>query len=593
MSKRIHRLDDLLISKIAAGEVVERPASVIKELIENSIDANSTRIVIEVVDGGKKLIRVNDNGSGMTREDAQICLDRYTTSKIHLEEDLLDIRTLGFRGEFLASVSAVSKLVIKTKDASSDTGIVISSNPVGSKIKRTVSTTPMKKGTTVEITNLFFNVPAREKYLKKERTELARIIDVVKAFILANDTIEFVLKSNGKLLLKAGISTNYRDRLAMVFGKELAKRMIRVKNKKSLYQIDGFISKPIDRRKSREQIYIFLNGRIIKNNIFISALEESYHTLLFKNEYPIAVLRIRLDNSMFDPNVHPTKRIVRFYEESEIIEFVRDSISSSLLSTGFLKPSSTGKMEPLTSFPGIKVKEGKKRLIDSRSNAIYIEKRTKSQQDGRIRRLETRNADIDQPMDKLEISSLDVIGQYIHTYIIAQKDTDLYIIDQHAAAERITYESVLKRIKTSEKKRVMLLEPIIIRLSSLEIDIAYKNKSILHDLGFQFNNSGIDSVKLTSIPLVKGIEGPKEVFLDLINRLTRSKTPRDEFTELVAKSIACHTSIRAGDTLSQKMMDNLLMELSETERPFTCPHGRPIIIKLPKKDVEKIFKRIQ
>ncbi|MFW9996819.1 MAG: DNA mismatch repair endonuclease MutL [Candidatus Odinarchaeota archaeon] len=600
---KISRLPEDLINRIAAGEVVERPASVVKELIENAIDANADRINIDLENGGKKLVRVSDNGTGMTREDVSLCLERHSTSKIRSDEDLEQVLSLGFRGEFLASVSAVSKITIKSKDSSSPIGSLLKSTPVAGKLKKELSDIQMNTGTVVEVLDLFFNVPVRAKFLKATKTELARVTDTVRSFILSHENISFTFRSDNKLIYQTGISSGI-DRLAIIMGKELAKRMLEVIYESADWKIKGFISKPIDRRKSKEQIFVFLNGRRIKNKLFINAIEEVYHTLLFKGEYPVVVLHLTTDPHNYDPNVHPTKREVRIYNEAALMDILKEALLTPLKTAKLVKQRDKTVIEPLGSFsppaeelkatPSIKVKQP---LIDGREEKVQIT-RVATQRDSKIKTSaiqpkfsSSSKMEVDHLLAKGAISALDIIGQHLETYIIACLNEDLFIIDQHAADERINYETILKSIKNAKTVRQKLLQPLLINLTASEVTTAMSYKDKLQQAGFEIEQFGIDTIKVITMPVIKGKEAPKEAVIELISKIGALKLPEDEFTEHVAAALACHKSFRGGDYLTEPAMKGLLKRLSETDMPFTCPHGRPTIIRVSENQLKKIFKR--
>ncbi|MHA2335314.1 MAG: DNA mismatch repair endonuclease MutL, partial [Candidatus Hodarchaeales archaeon] len=582
---KIRRLSNDLINRIAAGEVVERPSSVVKELIENSIDAGADRITIEIENGGKKLIRVSDNGTGMIKEDVLLCLERHSTSKISSDEDLEKVISLGFRGEFLASVSAVSKVTVKSKRHTSRVGTLLKATPTVDKLQKSVSDFQMNTGTIIEVLDLFFNVPVRAKYLKTTKTELARVTDIIRSFILSHEKVTFSFKSDDKLVYQAGLSSGKRDRLALVLGKELAKRMLDVEHESTGWKIRGFVSKPVDCRRSKDQIFTFLNGRRVKNKLFISAIEDAYHSLLFKNEFPIAILYLLTDPVNYDPNVHPTKREVRIYDELKLMKAMRDALHAPLMKARIVKEEKKTTTKPLGSFNRqTTAVKSKLPLIDSRSSTIqitkYLSTPKKSANDSIIKHKQTGRTllEIDQLLDKEAIKSLDIIGQHLEVYIIASLNDDMYIIDQHAADERINYEIILKNILNEKTQSQKLLQPIIINLTASEVETAISFKNKLLDVGFEIEQFGVDTLKIISMPVVKGKGEPKEIIVDLINKIEELKLPRDEFAEHVAVTIACHKSYRGGDYLTEPAMKKLLQRLSEADMPFTCPHGRPTII---------------
>lgn len=568
---RIKTLSEDLISKIAAGEVVERPASVVKELIENSIDAHATRITIEVQNAGRKLIRVSDNGDGMNRDEVLLAVQRHTTSKISKLDDLFNIRTLGFRGEALPSISSVSKLEVRSRVKGEGAGIDAGSQlkVEGGKIIH-VEDAGCPVGTTVIVKDLFYNTPARRKFLKSNATEMGHIGNIVSKYVMAFPQIAFELISDGKPLLSSPGSGNLKDAVIAVYGVELAKELIENEFHFQLGKIYGLVSPPTLSRIDKTYETFYVNRRYVRNFLLNRALEEAYRTLIPNNRYPVAILFIELDPKQVDVNVHPTKREVKFLKTQEVMDAITTSIKNSLS------------------------KFGEHQKISSDSVIYYDDSGSRQRREVSEKEWKPEMADVLFPVTSHEsrVASQEVpIYQYKDTYIICTDGEDLVLIDQHAAHERILYEQLRKQ--ETENRKQGLLIPENIEVNPKEAIILQENMEYLKSLGFDLEEFGNNSYLLRSVPAVATKASPKQLVMDIISEVQDlGKSAQLEIKqENIRKLIACHSAIKAGDKLTSHEMNQLIKDLYATANPTTCPHGRPTMVRLTEEELKKRFGR--
>ncbi|MEW6620030.1 MAG: DNA mismatch repair endonuclease MutL [bacterium] len=580
MSSRIKILPEEIANKIAAGEVVQRPASVVKELVENSLDAKSTKVVVEVIDGGKSLIRVSDNGEGMSKEDAVLAFERFATSKISTAKDLDAICSFGFRGEALPSIAAVSqiKLITRPKESISGTSVKLE----GGKIKE-VTEIGAAIGTVIEVENLFFNTPARKKFLKTNITEIAHINDVVYQNALSHPQVSFRLIHNNQEIINVAASSDFKERILHFLGKELSQDILPIEFKSNLLEVSGFLAKPIHTRPDRNLQSIFVNYRYVMNKTVTHAIYQGYHTLLPKDKHPIVIIFINIAPDKVDVNVHPTKREIRFHNENEVhnllVEAIRNTLSRASLipdvrppevQTQWVKPQPMMQQEiPL---PDYTIKQTPTMTPPSPLTIPPL------------------------PSPHLSLpAELQVIGQVFNTYIIAQGKEDIFIIDQHAAHERVLYEKLMKEaIDERILPAQILLIPITLETDYKETAVLVQNLPIFNSLGFEIEEFGQNSFIVRSVPAALEKGEPRELIFELIyeiQTIERSKTPQ-EIREKILISMSCHCAIKAGDKLVQQEIEALILQLSQTQLPFTCPHGRPVIIKMSLNELEKRFMRI-
>lgn len=556
---RIKILPKFIVEKIAAGEVVERPASVVKELVENSIDAKASRIFVFVKKGGLDEIRVVDNGTGMSKEEAILAFERHATSKIKDLEDLNRIKTLGFRGEALPSIAAVSKVVMNTrrKDDIVGTKVIIE----GGEIKN-VEEIGCPRGTSIFVRDIFYNTPARKKFLKSERIELGYIIGTVEKYAMIYENTHFKLMHNGRVIFDLPPG-NLRERIAKLWGKDVAKDMIEIKSEKKI-KISGLISKPYLTRKDKNRIVVFVNGRFVKSSFLTNCIINGYGTLLFRDSYPYAVIKIEIDPGDVDVNVHPAKLFVKFHDESLIMNEIKDSIWNTLTALENIPSKEGGKkvFEPMIS-PEIK-----------REKQITFE--VKKKKSGRIEEF----------IPKMRTLPYEILGQVDDTYIIMKAKDSLIIVDQHAAHERIRYERFLRQMM--ERKIQELLDPVTINLSPKDYEDILSIKESLKEYGILIEDFGAGTIIVRAIPPILSRNDIKDIIKDIID--IGAKYVNKKKDEMI-KLISCKGAIKAHEKLSIFEMEELIAQLLKCENPYTCPHGRPTTIKITVKELEKMFKR--
>lgn len=626
---KIVRLDDRLSNKIAAGEVVERPASVVKELAENAVDADSTRVDIEIEEGGLSRIKVVDNGSGIAKDDVELAFHRHATSKIKNERDLFHIQTLGFRGEALPSIASVSHLEIKTSTGNeTGTHLVVEAGKIVEK-----HSSSSRKGTEIIVTQLFFNTPARLKHLKTVHTELGNITDAVYRMALAHPGVSFSLVHNGKKTFQTNGSGDIRQVIAAIYGVNMAKKTVPIRAESIDFNVSGFIAKPEVTRASRQHMFIFMNGRYIRNYPVTRAILEGYHTLLPIRRYPIAVVTINMDPTLIDVNVHPSKLEARLSKEKELCELVEKAVKDALRKLQLIPDAPRPKREnreaeqqrftfdhppkdirPVsdqgdtvqTQFEEIervKLPEphtGTKPWLEEVTvrehgpeagyGTIETEERSSDLENQKSERPEESQENVE---PEPRVPTLYPIGQMQGTYILAQNENGLYIIDQHAAQERIKYEFYRKKVGEVSQEVQELLVPLTFEFSSAEAAILEENIDELKKVGVFLEPFGQGTYLVRSHPqwFPDGFE--KETIEELVFQVIEErKADIAKLREDAAILMSCKRSIKANHHLRKDEMFALLESLRKTVDPFTCPHGRPIIIHFSTYDMEKMFKRV-
>ena len=566
-------MDEILANKIAAGEVVERCSSVVKELVENSIDAGSTEIKIELVESGVKEIKVTDDGKGMDHDDAVLCFSRHATSKIIDEDDLYHIHTLGFRGEALASIASVSNVTLITSDGGVGTTVYID----GGKIKK-VENSDSRKGTVISVKNLFYNTPARLKHLKSLYAELANTEDYINKIALAHPEIRFSLYNDSKELFKTDGSNNLLKCINSVFGINVSRKMLEVSSESDDYQITGYISLPEVYKSSRNSIITIVNGRVVKNNELNRSINDSYHGFKPDNYYPVVVLKIDVDTTLVDVNIHPTKMDVKFSNLSDLIELVSNMIKNKIKVKNLI-PKAEEK-EQIT-YEKIKLDFDTPKINEE--EVIY--------------EVNTEYNDIVEEENIVEdVETMPImypVGLVHGTYIICQNDLGMYIIDQHAAKERINYEIVLDKLTNPKKESISMLIPLTLEFSNNEYTILKENFDFLRELNFEIEEFGINSVIVKAHPvwLPQGNENEaiKKIFELVIEKEKNFNIGR--FNDHLAATMACKMSIKANTSITLDEMNNLVNDLRNCKNPYNCPHGRPTTIYYSNYDLEKLFKR--
>ena len=613
---QIRILPEILSNKIAAGEVVERPASVVKELLENSLDAESTKVVVEIEKGGRSLIRVSDNGIGMPPDDALLSIERYATSKIYKNEDLFSIQTLGFRGEALPSIASVSRFSLITRHREADTGLELLM--AGGKIQK-VTEIGAPVGTQVTVRQLFFNTPARRKFLKGIQTEMSHIADVVAAMALGRPGVQFKLVHNNKLLKNWVAVSNPEDRVIHILGPELKKGLITVQHDDGYLQLEGWLSSPSTTRRTSRGMHIYINGRAARDRVVQHALFEGYAGRLVKGQFPMAVLFVRVPFDRVDVNVHPAKNEVRFSDQKRVHDTVRSAVAQALQQVDSQK---WGRRFPQEKMQFIKEKpkayqgtgawtaspqhEAKETLAASLKTALPPSSSppigTLSDGPG-PHTVSTKPAggsgfskevpDQAKLWDQTRFSDLKIIGQYQDIYIVCESNQDLILLDQHAAHERILYEKLTqaRNVKTESQG---LLIPETIDLNYREAKVLDKFLPELATLGFTIEPFGGDTFAIKSVPAVLGEREIKSLVVEMVEKWIEdgSGDAVEKAVDDSIKLMACHGAIRANQRLTNMEIKTMLEQLDACENPSNCPHGRPTWIKLDKTFFEKAFKRI-
>ena len=590
---RIKVMDEVLANKIAAGEVVEKTMNVVKELVENSIDAKSSEITIKLIDSGVKEIEVSDNGIGMDREDAVMAFSRHATSKLKNLDDLFYIESLGFRGEALPSIASVSNVCLKTSNGETGTLVTLEG---GENIK--VSSCDLQEGTTITVSDLFYNTPVRLKYLKNLYVELSNIVEYVDKMALSYPDIKFCLINNDKVLLRTDGSGDLLKVIYQIYGADVTKKMISISGENDDYYISGFISYPEVTKSNRNGITTLVNGRVIKNNELNKIIIDSYHTYIPKDKFPIVVLNIDVDPILIDINIHPTKMDIKFSKMDTLKELVTDLVTKKLKQLTLIPNAAVRDVSSIAEVS----KQIKKSNDDVSYNSVlgdkasYEEIKLDFEVNAREERYNETKEDTDEveevPVEKeYRIKKMEPRGIVYSTYIIAENEDGMYIIDQHAAAERINYEKVLAALK--EKVVIVdLLIPVKIELSASEALIVKENFSLLEEYGFKTEEFGINTIIVRSHPSWIMDDVAEECIRKVIDIIiTRESFDFDLFVWRMAATMACRMSIKANDYISYDDQMFLLDSLRKCDNPFTCPHGRPTIITYTRYDLEKLFKR--
>ena len=587
MSK-IKVMDEILANKIAAGEVVEKTMNVVKELVENAIDAESDEIKIELIDSGVKEVKVTDNGIGMDRDDATLAFSRHATSKLKNLDDLFNIESLGFRGEALPSIASVSNIELKTSNGKIGTYLTLS----GGKNMH-VEESDLQQGTTITVKDLFYNTPVRLKYLKNLYVELANITEYINKMALSYPNIKFTLINNDKVLLDTDGKGDLRKVIYQIYGADITKKMIEVTGENDDYYIHGYISYPEMTKSNRSAITTLVNGRVIKNNELNKIITDAYHTYIPKDKFPIIVLNIDVDPILIDINIHPTKMDIKFSKMDTLKDLVFDIVSKELKRLTLIPTISTRTEEALreTTIP----------LYNAYKKEVPTPKQTYEETvlDFSISE-ENTTTETTKPEETESLEQEKITPRIKHmiprgivysTYIIAENEDGMYIIDQHAAAERINYEKVLKSLK-EKVIPIDLLIPIKIELASNEFLIVKNHLDILKEYGFETEEFGMNTIIIRSHPNWIFDDIAEECIRKVVDIIiSKESFDFDQFVWRMAATMACRMSVKANDYLSYDDQVWLLETLRNCENPFTCPHGRPTIITYTKYDLEKLFKR--
>ena len=578
---KIKVMDETLANKIAAGEVVEKCSSVVKELVENSIDAHAKSIIINLEEGGKKRIEVIDDGDGMNKEDALLAFQRHATSKIYKDDDLFFIDTLGFRGEALPSIASVSKADLRTSDGGIGTHIIIEG---GKLLENTPSDS--RKGTSIKITNLFYNTPARLKYLKSDQSELASCVSFVERLALSHPEIAFNLNHGGSPVVKTSGSNDLLKTIHEIYGLQVSSRMLEVRATSDDFDLYGYVCKPEILKSNRNHMIVIVNDRIVKNMDINRAINDAYYTYKPDIKYPIVVLKITTDPTLVDVNIHPTKQDIKLSKMDVLYDLIVKTIKNALYKA-LLVPDAIERI-PVSNPVKTQVVEN----IVKESEEEYNKDMTQTTFDfvrGEEESEEEKTV-VNPEMKKLKLYP---VGVAHGTYIIAEDETGVYLIDQHAAQERVNYERNMQALKAKEVHTTELLFPITIELSGSEFLTVKKEVPHLQELGFDIEEFGMNTFIIKAHPtwLKEGYE--EESIRRIIDLIVGGISHIDpvKFNESIAITLACKMSIKANMHISHEAQEELLNELCACDNPYNCPHGRPTIIKFSIYDLERMFKR--
>ncbi|MGO1469127.1 MAG: DNA mismatch repair endonuclease MutL [Tissierella sp.] len=633
MSK-IKILDESTIQQIAAGEVIERPSSIVKELIENSIDAGADDIIIEIANGGKSYIRVTDNGEGMDKEDIRLAFKRHSTSKLKTVGDIYNVLSLGFRGEALASISSVSKLEVLSKTETSNVGVqtfikdgeIVGANKIG-----------CPKGTTIIVRDIFYNLPVRQKFLKSSSVESNHISETINKLALGNFKISFKLIKDGKITLKTPRNNNLENTIYSVLGKDYYNNLVYIDHTEDKIKINGFLSNNKLYRANRKHQYLYINGRYISHLDISKIIEKEYKSLIPLNRLPVFILNMHLNPNEIDINIHPTKQEVKFVDSKNIYNIITKVVKERLMSSvtipemSFINQQNKAQNSLPKLFNSVEKNFENEKILQkhskpnhdkyinkSETNIIikdltldkYIKDKKDKNVDADISQLSNKSSYLDSKINtnedidineniteqKIDDILLDIkpIGRVFNTYIIAESriDEKLFFIDQHAAHERIMYERYRKEFSEEKITIQQLLYPEIIEFTNKEIEVINENKDIFKKLGFLFDAFGENSIALRGVPMLFGEPKVRNLFLDILDRLEDNIENNYEVKIDKIMKISCTNAIKSGDKIDNLEIMALFNDLQKCENPYTCPHGRPTITELSKKDIEKQFLRI-
>lgn len=629
-------LDTKTINKIAAGEVVESPKSVVKELVENAIDAGATSVTVEIKEGGISYIRVTDNGGGIPKEQVKTAFLRHATSKMSEIEDLEQIFTLGFRGEALASIAGVSQVEMMTKTKEEEVGTLIEIS--GGEIK-TIQDASCMEGTTVTVKNLFYNVPARRKFLKKPATESGYVSDLMNKLALGHPEVSLRYINNDTTMLHTAGNGDLKASVFYVYGKEASNSMVPLCYKNGEYSLSGLIGKPELSRGNRNYENLFINGRFIKNKVVATAVEDAYKTRLLIGKFPVFVLNLEVAPSQVDVNVHPAKLEVRFKNDDEVYDFFYRGICKALEEQVLIPQvnwdkktnekveknfvAEQQKLEELPSYQGVSKNSFSENTSPSpsvgktvdqllnrktvsqnqvRQNAepflieptVAEEKTLNTEVDGKINEIKEVKEEASMPKADPFFKQYKIIGQIFQTYWMIEQGDCLYLIDQHAAHERILFEELMNRFKEEQVISQKLLVPQMLNLTPTEVEILKENRNLLEDFGFEFEVFSGNQYALKAVPYL--LKEPRGVgfFTEILDNLSEQKIRSVYDMKLLAvATMACKAAVKGHDRLSFQEAEAMIGRLLKLENPFTCPHGRPTIIEMTKYELEKKFKRIQ
>lgn len=628
MIKEINLLDEYTINKIAAGEVVERPSSVVKELVENSIDAKSSKITIEICDGGKNLIRITDNGHGIPKSQVEKSFLRHATSKISEIDDLYELDSLGFRGEALASIASIARVELITRTIEDtigvkvciEGGVIKSKEPIGTSI-----------GTTIIVKDLFFNTPARKKFLKSSTSENINITDMINKLCIGNPDIQFKYINNNRIMLTSPGDNNLKNTVRSIYGKKISDNLKNVEIETDFLKLKGYIGNNSIYRNNKTLQHIYINGRYVKSRLILAAIYEAYKGILPINKHSICFLNLSIDAQKIDVNVHPNKLEIKFEDDQRIFNLIKIKINELLLSTNLIpkyvikeeikkeedkenvisiddlimditkeKTDSNKSEENETQIEinnvqeksidyGITKREDKELIKTEKNN--FLKHNIKESMSFDIEEIKACNQEILEEYQDEKLKNLNIVGTIFNTYIICQSKESIFLIDQHAAHERVVYEEYLAKFKTENISSQILLKPIIIDLSNKDMLIIENKLDIFIKFGFEVELFGDNSIVVRSVPNVFGVPESENFIIDIIDNIDKLSNNYDLKKERIA-SMACKSAIKANDRIENLEINTLIEKLKRCNNSYTCPHGRPVIVEMTKKEIEKMFKRI-
>ncbi len=599
---KIKQLDDILANKIAAGEVIERPANVVKELVENSIDASSSKIDIIIEEGGMNLIQIIDDGSGMDKEDARLCFSRHATSKIYNDQDLFCIQTLGFRGEAIPSIASISHFVLKTSDGSQGSTVIYE---FGKFIEQKQS--DLNRGTNISVSKLFQNVPARLKYVKSVNAEFAHIQNYVERLSLSHPDIAFTLIHNDKMTYKTNGNGNLLEVIHQIYGLSVVKNMLNLKAGNDEFQIEGFIGKIEVNRANKNHIVTMVNHRIVKNQVAIDAINQAYRKYLADNRYPIAVINIEIDPYLVDVNVHPSKLEVKFSKEYELKKLIFDAVSKTLENVNLTyqvkeeRPVFKPQLDQMDL--DIDFRQEIPTKVQEKPQASFIQEKKQP-----LFVHEEKNEYITEPVEKLfeepiQLEKVEVplkemkkkifVKAQIHgTYIVGEDDSGMYLIDQHAAQERINYEYFLEKYSHPDMTMRDLLIPITVEYPLSECMMIEERKDLLKEVGIDLEPFGNGFI-IKQLPMWMNQINEHLFIEDMIQQILKdNKIDLLSLQEHAIATLSCKASLKGNSHLSIESMQTIVDNLMRCDNPYVCPHGRPTIIHYSAYELEKLFKRV-
>ena len=590
MSK-IKVMDELLSNKIAAGEVVERCVSIVKELVENAIDAGSSEIKIELKEAGLREIKVTDNGCGMDKSDALLAFQRHATSKLYTDDDLFNIRSLGFRGEALPSIASVSEVILKT--CQEDTGVLV--HIKGGKIVENTFC-EARKGTSITVSNLFYNTPARLKHLSSINAELANVIDYVNKMALSYANIKFILLNDERELLNTDGSGNLLKVIRNIYGIDVTKKMIEISSSNDDYEIYGYISLPEVNRSSRNYMTTLVNGRVIRNSILNKVINDSYSNYKEDTRYPIVVIEITTDPALIDVNIHPSKMDIKFSNFEDLKELIKTTIISAIKNKLLIPKIEVKKEEREVNYENLTLNLER---IDNSVNESVVDTEYKNRLTDLVNfNYDSNNEVIEEyieevPEENNKLPELYPVGLALGTYIVCQNETGVYLIDQHAAAERVNYEKMSYLLSHPNENTISSLIPFVIELPQNDYLILKQNFDILDNLRIGYEEFGSNSLRIIShptwFPTGREVECMNKIIELILNK--EKDFSLEKFNDNLAKMVSCKMSVKGNTNISNDTMESIINNLRKCNNPFNCPHGRPTIIHFTTYELERMFKR--